>query len=263
MKRPFSIPVSFIILGVVCTCVQYYSRIASALSISPIATLNNANQPDASHFAGVSHMSLAQIRLSSAALCTDDTSSNCRERLITLQREVVQDYPVPIPQPNVPALITPDEAVIDYKKYLADNAGSPKLIVFKQLYPRILLNKYGILASNNRALIRYFTEHMLEAHSQDFATLAKALLVIRDDVPAGQYNQWLAVTIREAEAWQLTRQKVLTNLKQTIAQVEASPDFEQKKSRRLNLKFAQKQLEVTTIADDLQALRKLQQPVLQ
>ena len=228
-----------------------------------MATLNDLARLDEDQFYDISHVSLSEIPLSSDALCPGNTSFDCRKRLIQLQRDVVADYPIPIPQPNVPALISPGEAVESYRKYIANHAGEPKLIAFRQLYPRILLNNYGILASNNHALILYFTEQMLNAHSQDFATLAQALTLLKPDVPASQYNQWLTVTIREAEARKIEQQKLISDTKKQMAALSASTDFEQKKSYWLSLKFFLERLEATTVSADVVALHKLQQPARQ
>ncbi|MBO0930454.1 hypothetical protein [Fibrella aquatilis] len=261
MKQSYYLSLCIIVFGVVSIYNQYRSRPAPVRLLPPMATLTDVDRLDADHFIDNSHTALADVALSSEGLCPGDTSFTCRNRLIQLQRQVVQDYPIPIPQPNVPAPMPASEAVARYKKYMADNAGDPKLFVFKQLYPRILLNKYGVLASQDHALIRYFTEHMLEAHAQDFATLAKALPSLKADVPADQYNQWLAVTIREAEAQQANQQQTIAALQRRIAHLKAKArsDDKERKSLAISLTFLLEHLEHSSITADLTALRKLRQ----
>lgn len=163
--------------------------------------------PDKAQALAYSHKSFVDIDLNNALLCIPDTAAACYQQLIQLQRQIAQDYPIPIPQPNVPPLISAKEAVTLYKQYVTDHAGQPVLVVFKQLYPRILLNKYGILAGHDHQQIRYFTEQLLEAHSLDFATLAAALTLLKDEVPTPQFNQWLDATSRRRAA---ARQRAAT-----------------------------------------------------
>ena len=228
-----------------------------------MATLTDVDRLDEAHFIDFSHASLAELPLSSERICPGDTTYSCRNRLVQLQRQVVQDYPIPIPQPNVPAPVSAGEAIASYKKYVTDNVGDPKLVVFKQLYPRILLNKYGVLASNDHTLIRYFTDHMIEAHAQDFATLAKALPLLKADVSATQYDQWLEKTSREAEAQEASQQQTIAALKQRIAHIEASADYEKQQSHCIGLKILLKRLKANTISADVATLRKLRQAPLQ
>ena len=218
------------------------------------------------------HLSFAEIDLSTQSLCPGDTSARCYQELIQLQHQVAEAYPILIPQPNVPAPLSADEATTLYRKYVADHAGEPVLIAFKQLYPRILLTKYGILASNDHTLIRYFTEHMLEAHSQDFATLTRSLTLLKAHVPPARFNQWLENTIGEAAAYETRQYALSARIRQALAKSAVNEQTNvigndtltrKKKMAFFANKWALETLEKSTISADLAQLRRLRTSELQ
>ncbi|MBO0930453.1 hypothetical protein [Fibrella aquatilis] len=212
---------------------------------------------------GISHhRSFVEVRLSAAALCPGMNTLSCRKELHRLHRQVAEDYPIPVPQPNVPPLISAEEATVLYKKYLTVHANAPILVVFKQLYPRILLNRYGILASNHHKQILYFTEHMIEAHSQDFATLAKALPLLQNDIPRPVLGGWLTTLIPEAEAQERTVLTGIAELKAALGQKQPEKfTFERLEAMANQLRLAD--METNTISADVVTLRKLRQAAIQ
>lgn len=90
------------------------------------------------------------------------------------------------------------EAVHRYNQFVAAHPGEPILAVFKQLYPRILLNKYGILASQDYTQIIYFTQQLIEAKSYDHITLTAALKKLKPQLAPGQFNAMKASTLEAA-----------------------------------------------------------------
>lgn len=218
-------------------------------------TVHNPYLPDATH------LSLVEVPLSAKSFCTDPDSLACFRQAIQLQREVARYYPIPIPQPNTPPPLSADEATALYKQYVADHAGQPILAVFQQLYARILLNKYGLLAQKNLPQIRYFTEQMLESRSQDVVTLTSALTILRGTVSANQYTQWLNRVIAEAEQRQRHEETYLLKLKEKIGRLQTEQAIDSTRQRFMLkggqqiLTSMEKKLQIK--ADALTRLRQL------
>ena len=133
--------------------------------------------------------SLSDVPINGTAFCTPLFTRKCAFEVVKLQRQLMALDPVPVPQLNVDLPIPPTEADQLYHQFVTKHAGQPVLALFRQLYPRIMLNKYGIIISTNYSLVTYYTCELIESGSYDFVTQAKALKSIRAHVPVGQFNQ--------------------------------------------------------------------------
>lgn len=265
MKRQLVIPAVILTVLAYQTGTYIYQDLERKKKAPELYDLATNQFIDESQLPDFHHRALVDVGLNTAPLCPDDTSALCLKQVIQLQRQVVKEYPISIPQPNVPPLISAQEAVSHYEKYVSDHTGEPVLIVFKQLYPSILLNNYGILASNDHTRIRYFTEHMLEARSNDFATLAKSLSLLKSDIPTDQFDQWVDAAIGDAEKREAKEVAHIGEAKRRLAQLAGTGNSsaDGQKMKLYAARWLLSKLEQTTISADLIQLRRLRQPARQ
>ena len=161
--------------------------------------------------------SLSDVRLNTAAFCPSQRRANCAEQLNGLQHRLNDLNPIPVPQSATERPVTTTEATRLYKKFVTEHTGEPILAIFQQLYPRILLNKYGVVSSTDYGLITYFLQELVKSGSYDFDTQAKALEAIQPHIPAQQFRQLIrpaATSVREnKESYKLLSDMVVAKLK--------------------------------------------------
>lgn len=153
--------------------------------------------------------SLSDVFINASSFCNSmlPVTPNCGEQTYAFQAQLMKLDPIPVPQPNLDPTISSDEAVRLYKQFITDHTGEPVLAVFRQLYPRILLNKYGVIASRDYPLIAYFARELVESGSYDFGTQANALTAIQPHVPAQQFNQLVKLAAKNLRMYKPVRQR--------------------------------------------------------
>lgn len=145
--------------------------------------------------------SLVDIPVNSKALSLSKQSAADAILIQTLRGELMQLDPVPVPQSNAELPISIAEADKRYRSFVSDHQGEPLLGLFQQYFPRILLNKYGIINGTDYALIRYYTEQLVAAESFDFVTLASALSTLRPHVQAEQFDRLVSQVNENARSF--------------------------------------------------------------
>ena len=171
--------------------------------------------------------SLSDVHINVGSFCPQQDGMNCAKELNQLQQQLMVLDPVPVPQLNVGPTISADEAVHRYNLFVAEHPGEPILAVFQQLFPRILLNKYGIIRTTNYSLIAYFTRQMVDSKALDFDTQTKALTVLQHHIPAGEFNALRNAIVIEAEQHKTTQQTYVANLQKPIDETSRAARLEQ------------------------------------
>ncbi|WP_375445674.1 hypothetical protein [uncultured Fibrella sp.] len=164
-------------------------------------------------FAGATRIeirkSLSDVFINASSYCNSllPVTPNCAEQTYAFQAQLMKLDPIPVPQPNLDPTISSDEAVQLYKQFITDHTGEPVLAVFRQLYPRILLNKYGVITSRDYPLVAYFARELIESGSYDFGTQANALTAIQPHVPAQQFRQLVQLAGKNLRLYKPVRQR--------------------------------------------------------
>lgn len=161
--------------------------------------------------------SLSDVWINTASFCPSKTDVLCAKQLDNIQRQLNDMNPVPVPQSGERIPVSVVEATILYKRFVADHTGEPILAIFQQLYPRILLNKYGVLNSSDYELISYYTQQLTTSNALDFTTRANALTRLKGHLPAEQYKLLLDETMKAATAEVTREQNEMARLRRVIA----------------------------------------------
>jgi hypothetical protein len=165
--------------------------------------------------------SLSEVWINTSSFCRSETEVDCALLLDQLQHELNDLNPVPVPQviPGAEAFprITPSAATARYKQFVTDHAGEPILAVFQQIYPRILLNRYGIKTSRNYGLIAYYAEQLSISNALDFDTRADLLPILHGHIPAKQFTYLLESTLIAAMLEAQRQQREIARLQTLIA----------------------------------------------
>ncbi len=161
--------------------------------------------------------SFKDIPVNNLGFCTDPTGKGCMQTYRLLMAQLMVLDPIPVPQPGTGQIISTSEAVDRYKAFVAQYTGEPILAMFKQLYPRILLNKYGILNGTNYDQIAYFTQQLVEAKSFDSATLTIALKKLKPNLEPGKFNTMRAAAQQAARQQKSLIEKEIAALSDTTA----------------------------------------------
>ena len=199
--------------------VLIYSVVAVGIIACQQQTQEELRQMEAKKVIG-SHKtirrSLSDVQLNTVAFCPSQRSANCAEQLNDLQHRLNDLNPVPVPRTTTDRPVSTAEATRLYKKFVAEHTGEPVLTIFQQLYPRILLNKYGVLSSTDYGLIVYFLRELVESGSYDFDTQAKAFEAIQPHTPTLQFRQLIQPAAAYARlhkpSYQLLSEMVLARL---------------------------------------------------
>ncbi|NID10874.1 hypothetical protein [Fibrivirga algicola] len=161
--------------------------------------------------------SFEEIPIDNSAFCPTPASGNCTKSFQLMLAQLMVLDPIPVPQPGVGQTISTSNAIDRYRAFLTDYAGEPIISVFKQLYPKILLTKYGILDGSDYAQITYLTQQLIEARSYDSATLAAALKKLKHHLPPNQFMAMKTASIGAAERRKVLIEKEITSLSDTTA----------------------------------------------
>jgi len=161
--------------------------------------------------------SFQDIPVNNSAFCTDPAGKDCLQTYQLLLAQLMVLDPIPVPQPGTGQLISTIEAVDRYKAFVTQYAGEPILGMFKQLYPRILLNKYGILNGTNYDQITYFTHQLIEAKSYDSTILTAALKKLKPHLAPDQFTAMKTASIEAAARQKALIEQEIANLSDTTA----------------------------------------------
>lgn len=199
--------------------------------------------------------SLSDVPINVSRFC-NNKASNCAIQLSQLQAQLMVEDPVPVPQSTIGATISTEEAVQRYKQFVANHPGEPVLDVFKQLYPRILLDKYGLLASEKYSLILYFTQQLIDAGSLDLSIQTRALIALKGHVPDVTYTRLLSTVLADAKAYQIGHEQVLARL---TAEAKEQQSTNKKFSQRVHQQIVDHYEETTKmLVVNIAKLRQLQ-----
>ncbi|MBO0947065.1 hypothetical protein [Fibrella forsythiae] len=159
---------------------------------------------------GTLRRSLSDVWVNTSAFCQSEQSVDCVIELDNLQHELNDLDPVPVPQPGARLPVSADEATKLYKDFVGSHQGEPILAVFQQLYPRILLNKYGIKTSGDYAAIAYFATEMAHSNALDFDLRTELLSILKGHIPNESYATLVCSTLEAAkrEAVRQNREKI-------------------------------------------------------
>lgn len=160
--------------------------------------------------------SLSDVWLTTDSFCSLATDDACANQLNQLQHALNDLNPVPIPQLGETMPLSITEATVLYKSFVTEHSGEPILAIFQQLYPRILLNKYGVLRSKDYELIYYYADQLTQSAALDFDTRINALYVLHGNVPTGDYTRLLHRTVKAADAEVIRQQQEINRLKKLI-----------------------------------------------
>lgn len=166
---------------------------------------------------GTLRRSLSDIWVNTSGFCQSEQAVDCVVELDRLQHKLNDLNPIPVPQSDTARPISAEEATALYKEFVNAHKGEPLLAVFQQLYPRILLTKYGIIDSTNYGLIAYFATEMAESHALDFPLRTRLLPLLKGHIPTGQYAELVDSTLESAKNEAKRQQKEITRLKSLIA----------------------------------------------
>ena len=200
-------------------CLALFATLSLTISACQLQSTEDVLQMEAKKIIGFDitvRRSLSDIWINTEAFCPSKTDVNCAEQLDELQHELNDLNPVPIPQSGLELPITASAATNLYREFVNEHAGEPILAVFQQLYPRILLNKYGVLQSKNYELIAYFTQQLAESNALDFDTRTDALIELKDHIPADRYELLLNRTVWSATQEAARQRNEINRLKKLI-----------------------------------------------
>ena len=166
---------------------------------------------------GTLRRSLSDIWVNTAAFCQSEQAVDCVVELDHLQHKLNDLNPIPVPQSDSAKPISAEAATVLYKEFVNAHEGEPLLAVFQQLYPRILLTKYGIMDSNDYGLIAYFATEMAQSHALDFPLRTRLLLLLKGHIPVNQYAKLVDSTLESAKNEAKRQKREITRLKSLIA----------------------------------------------
>ncbi|WP_375445673.1 hypothetical protein [uncultured Fibrella sp.] len=166
---------------------------------------------------GTLRRSLSDIWVNTAAFCQSEQAVDCVVELDHLQHKLNDLNPIPVPQSDSAKPISAEKATVLYKEFVNAHKGEPLLAVFQQLYPRILLTKYGIIESNDYGLIAYFATEMAKSNALDFPLRTRLLPLLKGHIPTDQYAKLVDSTLESAKNEAKRQQKEVTRLNSLIA----------------------------------------------
>ncbi|RYF73766.1 MAG: hypothetical protein EOO39_09855 [Cytophagaceae bacterium] len=209
---------------------------------------------------GTLRRSLADVYVHTSAFCQSEQAVDCVIELDNLQHELNDLDPVPVPQSDSRLPVSAAEATKLYKEFVSDHQGEPILAVFQQLYPRILLNKYGIKTSNDYPAIAYFATEMAQSNALDFDLRTELLPIVKGRISSEQYATLVGNTLESARQEAKRQKREMIRLQALIALnpkefVAGDPDTYATASHRRLLK----QYDHSSIAATITQLSQWQQ----
>ncbi|MBO0947064.1 hypothetical protein [Fibrella forsythiae] len=161
--------------------------------------------------------SFGEVPIDNSDFCADPAGNSCVHTYQLLLAQLMILDPIPVPQSTLGPAISTAEAIDLYKSFVSHYRGEPILAVFKQLYPRILLNKYGILEGSDFAQISYFAQQLIEAKSYDHAILLAALKKLKPHSSPGQFSSMKASTLEATQRRRSLLEAEISELSDTTA----------------------------------------------
>ena len=204
--------------------------------------------------------SLSDVWLNTSSFCSLATNDTCANQLNALQHELNDLNPVPVPQPGEAMPLSITEATVLYKNFVTEHPGEPILAIFQQLYPRILLNKYGVLKGRDYELIYYYADQLAQSAALDFDTRINALCALHSNVPAEKYTYLLNKTLKAADAESLRQQQEIKRLKKlTLANPKEFNPSDTSTYRSSRYRAYLKDYQTSNLTVNLRRLDSLQQ----
>lgn len=211
---------------------------------------------------GTLRRSLSDIWVNTSAFCESDQKVDCVVELDRLQHQLNDLNPVPVPQMGAPLPVSAAMATYLYRKFVKEHQREPLLAVFQQLYPRILLNKYGIKTGTGYNLIAYYTQQMAVSDALDFDLRTELLSILKGHIPVEHYKSLLERTLTAAINERQVLQKEITRIQALIAlaprEFNASDPGTYATNRRRKLL---KTLQNSTLQANINRLRELQREI--
>jgi|GEM_PF-6288873 len=141
-----------------------------------------------------------------------------REKLATLAT-------IPVPNPGEPLPISLKEAQEAYRSFTAQHQNDEQLLaLFRQQYARLLLNEYGLLASQDKEAIYFYLKELISASSYDFKTMVVSVATLRQGAFAQNLDAEIQTIVRLAQHRYNKEQELLPHLLQTNQALRAKQE---------------------------------------
>jgi hypothetical protein len=205
-----------------------------------------------------------KVHMNSTRICGEGpVTRNCMDMMDALQNRLMALRPLPVPDSGQAVTMSQDEAHRRYQAFLDTHKGDNIVPVFQQLYARILLNQYGILAGKNTERAVYYLEQLVGSGSLDFATQTNALTVLNGKIPANKFQSLLDTILISAEKQNKSRIQMTAILTKIVADSmnrekrvisgNLRPEFMRQMMRRTLT-----DLNVSDLPQKIDALKKIQ-----
>jgi hypothetical protein len=204
-----------------------------------------------------------EVRVNTTVLCADVEQSECSSVVGSAKLRLLGLNTLPVPDSGEVVTISQDEAHRRYQAFLDTHKGDNIVPVFQQLYARILLNQYGILADKNTERAVYYLEQLVGSGSLDFATQTNALTVLNGKIPANKFQSLLDTILISAEKQNKSRIQMAAKFTEIIADSmnrekrvisgNLRPEFMRQMMRRTLT-----DLNVSDLPQKIDALKKIQ-----